>query len=108
MKLSREECINFFNFIEKQSAFDNKITLSDLKAAVAVDTDGDGMITDKQQTRIMKGKDVDGNEIDIITTWTEVEIMNRMTNLWIENAGDKWLNDQALDVDEFLEIVWRQ
>lgn len=41
MSLTIEEATNFFNFIEKSSNVDNKITKSDLENALAVDTDGD-------------------------------------------------------------------
>lgn len=102
MSLTKEEAINFFNYLEKQSSFDNKITRSDLEKAVAVDTDGDGKITDIKQTKIFK----DGNENIIGTsTWTEKEIVKKNVDEWIANASEKWTNDEAIDIDEFLDML---
>lgn len=97
MTLTREEAILFFNYIETLSSHDNKITKSDLEKAVAVDTDGDGQITDKVQTRVLP----DGTT----TTWNEIDIMNKNVQEWIKNASEKWLNDEAIDLNEFLQML---
>ena len=97
MSLTIEEATNFFYFIEKTSTFDKKITKSDLVKALAVDTDGDGQITDTLQSRILPN--------GTTTTWTETEILEKNVNAWIVNASEKWNNDQAIDLDEFLKMV---
>jgi hypothetical protein len=97
MSLTKNEAIVFFNYIEKLSNHDNKITKSDLEKAVAVDTDGDGKITDIIQSRILPN----GN----ITTWTETEIVNKNVEQWIKCSTDKWTNDEAIDIIEFLELL---
>lgn len=79
------------------SKFDNKITKSDLEKAVAVDTDGDGKITDIVQSRILPN--------GTTTTWTEKEIVEKNVNQWIKCASDKWNNDEAIDLNEFLEML---
>jgi hypothetical protein len=95
--MSKEEATMFFDFIEKSSEQDGKITRSDLEKAVSVDTDGDGQITDVVQSRILP----DGTT----TFWTEKEIVSKNVNQWITNASDKWTNDEAIDLAEFLEMV---
>jgi len=97
MSLTIEEATNFFNFIEKSSNLDNKITKSDLEKALSVDTDGDGQITDIVQSRILP----DGTT----TTWTEKEILDKNVQQWIQNASEKWADDQAIDLNEFLQMV---
>ena len=97
MLLTKKEAIKFFNYIEKLSKHDNKITKSDLERAVAVDTDGDGKITDIVQTRILP----DGKR----TTWTEEEIVKKNVDQWIKCASDKWKNDEAININEFLEML---
>lgn len=97
MSLTIEEATNFFNFIEKSSNFDDKITKSDLEKALAVDTDGDGQITDIVQCRVLPKGDT--------TTWTEKEILDKNVNKWIQNASEKWKHDQAIDLNEFLQMV---
>jgi len=97
MSLTKKEATNFFNYIEKLSKHDNKITKSDLEKAVAVDTDGDGKITDIIQTRILP----DGST----TTWKENEIVDKNVGQWIKCASDKWTNDEAIDLSEFLEML---
>lgn len=97
MSLTVEEATSFFNFLETQSVHDGKITRSDLEKAVAVDTDGDGQITDVVQTRVL----ADGTT----TTWTEREIVDRNVAAWIQNASEKWLNDEAITLDEFLAML---
>ena len=97
MSLTKKEAINFFNYIEKLSQHDHKITKSDLERAVAVDTDGDGKITDIVQTRILP----DGTR----TTWTEEEIVKKNVDQWIKCASKKWKNDEAIDINEFLEML---
>ena len=97
MSLTRKEAIVFFNYIEKKSKHDNKITKSDLEKAVAVDTDGDGKITDIVQTRTLP----DGST----TTWTEKEIVDKNVSKWIKCASEKWNNDEAIDLNEFLEML---
>ena len=97
MSLTKKEAIHFFNYIEKLSQHDNKITKSDLEKAVAVDTDGDGKITKNKQTRILPN----GTQ----TTWTEKEIVDKTVDQWIKCASDKWNNDEAIDINEFLEML---
>tara|TARA_Y100000389_G_scaffold113948_1_gene111095 strand:- start:492 stop:794 length:303 start_codon:yes stop_codon:yes gene_type:complete len=97
MSLTIEEATNFFNFIEKSSNFDNKITKSDLEKALAVDTDGDGQITNIVQSRVLPNGST--------TTWTEQEILDKNVNKWIQNASEKWTDDQAIDLNEFLQMV---
>lgn len=97
MTLTKKEAIQFFHYLEKLSNHDNKITRSDLEKAVAVDTDGDGKITDKEQSRTLP----DGT----VTTWTEKEIVEKNVNQWIKCASDKWNNDEAIDLSEFLEML---
>ena len=97
MSLTIQEATKFFNFIEKSSIFDSKITKTDLEKALAVDTDGDGQITNIIQSRVLPNGQT--------TTWTEQEILDKNVNKWIECANEKWTNDQAIDLDEFLEIV---
>lgn len=97
MSLTIEEATNFFNFIEKSSNVDNKITKSDLENALAVDTDGDGQITNIAQSRVLPNGST--------TTWTEKEILDKNVNKWIQNASDKWTDDQAIDLNEFLQMV---
>jgi Ca2+-binding EF-hand superfamily protein len=99
MGLSKKEAINFFNFLEKSSKHDNKITIEDLRVALEVDTDNDGKITDKEQTRILK----DGT----VTTWKETEVLEKNVNEWIKNAKEagKWEDDNAIDLQEFLEMM---
>ena len=97
MSLTKEEATHFFNYVEKLSNKDGKITKSDLEKAVAVDTDGDGKITDIVQSRTLP----DGS----ITTWTEKEIVQKNVDKWITNASEKWENDEAIDLDEFLQML---
>ena len=97
MALSKKEAIRFFNYLEKSSTHDNKITKSDLEKAVSVDTDGDGKITDIVQSRVLS----DGTT----TTWTEKEIVDKNVKQWIKCASDKWTNDEAIDLTEFLELL---
>lgn len=96
-KISKEEATMFFSFIEKSSEHDGKITRYDLEKAVAVDTDGDQKITDIVQSRVLP----DGTT----TYWTENEIVSKNVNQWIKNAGNKWINDEAIDLSEFLEML---
>jgi hypothetical protein len=93
MSISREEALRFFTYVEKLSAHDNKITLSDLEKALEVDVDGDGKITDIPQYR------PDG------TFFTEKGIQKQNVQEWIKNGGIKWANDQALTFEEFWEMV---
>ena len=102
MSLTKEGAINFFNYLEKQSSCDNKITRLDLEKAVAVDTNGDGKITDIKQTKDFK--DGNGNIIGT-STWTEKEIVEKNVNMWIKNASEKWTNDEAIDINEFLDML---
>ena len=97
MSLTKEEATQFFNYVEKLSNQDGKITKSDLEKAVGVDTDGDGKITDIVQSRTLP----DGS----ITTWTEKEIVQKNVDKWIANASEKWENDEAIDLDEFLQML---
>ena len=102
-QLTLEEATKFFTYLEtsKDGVRDGKITKSDLENAVAVDTDGDGYITDKPQKR--KILQADGTTIE--TTWTEKEIVAKNVAQWTKNAGDKWKNDEKIDLEEFLEMV---
>jgi hypothetical protein len=101
MSLTKKEATNFFNYLEKSSIHDNKITRSDMEKALSVDTDGDGKITDILQTRTLS----DGVTV---TSWTEKEIVTKNVEQWIANAGenssDKW-DDEAIDINEFLEML---
>ena len=99
MGLSRQEAINFFNFLEKSSKRDNKITIEDLNVALAVDTDNDYAITDKEQTRKLPN--------GTVTTWKETEVLEKNVNEWIKNAKEagKWDDDKAIDLKEFLEMM---
>lgn len=97
MSITKKEATTFFNYVEKLSNHDNKITKADLEKAVAVDTDGDGEITNITQTRTLPN--------GTTTTWTELEIVNKNVNQWIQNASEKWTNDEAIDLNEFLEML---
>lgn len=97
MSLTIEEATNFFNFIEKSSIFDNKITKSDLENALSVDTDGDGQITNIVQSRVLPN--------GTTTTWTEKEILDKNVQQWIQNASEKWDNDEAINLNEFLQML---
>ena len=92
MAITVEEATRFFNWVEKLSTHDGKITRADLEKAVAVDVDGDGLITDIPQPR------GDG------TYFTENEIVTNNVAAWITNAGTNW-SDQAITLTEFLAML---
>ena len=97
MSLTTKEATLFFNFIEKSSSVDGKITRADLEKAVSVDTDGDGKITDIVQSRILPS--------GAVTTWTEKEIVDNNVAKWISCSQEEWANDQAIDLQEFLVLI---
>lgn len=97
MSLTREEAIRFFNSIDASDKVNGRITKSDLEKAVAVDTDGDGEITDIPQSRVLPN--------GTTTTWTEKEIQKKNVDKWIENAAENWKDDQSIDLNEFLSMM---
>jgi len=99
MGLNKTEATNFFNFLEKSSKHDNKITIEDLKISLAVDTDNDGKITDKLQSRTLPN--------GTVTTWRETDSLEKNVNEWVKNAKEagKWDDDNAIDLSEFLEMM---
>ena len=102
MSLSKAEAIRFFNFIERSSKHDNKITREDLEKALWVDTDGDGEITSIPQTRTIIHP---VTKVKTTTTWTEEGMIRQNIDQWIANADDKWENDKAITLNEFLEMM---
>ena len=101
MSITRKEAINFFNFLEKSSKHDSKITIEDLKIALAVDSDNDGKITDISFNRVI----FEGTDKEQIIVMNEQNALIRNINEWTSNAGDKWSNDNAIDLNEFLEMM---
>ena len=102
MSISKAEAICFFNFIERSSKHDNKITRADLEKALEVDTDGDGEITSKLQTRTIIHP---VTKVKTTTTWRETEIREQNVQEWIDNANDKWGKDEEITLNEFLEMM---
>lgn len=105
MGLTRTEAINFFNYLATSSKDidddKNTITIEDLRVALAVDTDNDGKITDKEQSRTLPTKP------PTETTWNEIEVLKKNVDEWIANAKKEnvWDNDNAIDLDEFLKMM---
>ena len=102
MSISKAEAICFFNFIERSSKHDNKITREDLEKALWVDTDGDGEPTDIEQTRTIIHP---VTKVKTTTTWTEEGMIKQNIDQWIANADDKWENDKAITLNEFLDMM---
>jgi Ca2+-binding EF-hand superfamily protein len=102
MSISKAEAICFFNFIERSSKHDNKITREDLEKALWVDTDGDGEPTDIEQTRTIIHP---VTKVKTTTTWTEKGMIKQNIDQWIDNANDKWGKDEEITLNEFLEMM---
>jgi len=79
---------------------DKTIDVDELRVALAVDTDGDGVISDTVQTRTIVGRAGRTTE----TTWTERQVLTQAVNAYLANEAKYGNGDNRISESEFLAI----
>jgi hypothetical protein len=90
MSLSQEDAKRFFDFVEKQSEQDGKISVEDIRKAVHVDLNNDGVINTTPHV------DESGNTL----SYSEADIVNNTISEWISNYETE-LGDSYITWEEF-------